>query len=253
MSRLGLLLQSIGALVPGSEGQQAITLGTTFKNFGAQPRGTCTGMVHVVFAMSALTRLRADPYVAGKQARPPHILDAANWNAYVAASDLVSTDPSSFLAIWLPTSPFYKSYSSWASFNCLMNGYTDPDGNPTPSIKTDRHDLGDSIPNRLHYFSPALSEDVCLQLVNYFSAGQQYLNLCDDLQTITSQVTTTGTVDWTRITTKLEQIAGSDLDAWYGPAILLSLLTSTKATVIDVQQGKIDPSVGSAAAVISIS
>ena len=134
-----------------------------------------------------------------------------------------------------------------------MNGYTDPDGNPTPSIKTDRHNLGNLIPDKLHYFSTTLSDDVCQQLVNYFCAGQQFMNLCDDLQTVTSQVTTTDPVDWTRITTKLEQIAGSDLDAWYGPTILLALLQSSNASAIDVQQGKIDPSEGSAVAVISVS
>lgn len=253
MSRLGLLLQSIGVLVPGSDGQQATALGTTFKNFGAQSGATCTGLVHVMFAMSALGRLRADPYFSGKQSRPPHLLDATNWNNYVVASDSVSTDPSSFLAIWLPNSPFYKSYSSWAIFNCLMNGYTDPDGNPTPSIKTDRHSLGNPISSNLHYFSTTLSDEVCNQLVNYFGAGQQYMNLCDDLQTTTNQVNTTDQVDWARITAKLEQIAGRDLDAWYGPTILLALLQSSNATTIDVQQGKIDPSVGSAAVVIGVS
>lgn len=253
VSRLGNLLQALGVALQGNISQPAVTLGSALKTLARQTESPGAVVVHVIYQMSALNRLRSDLYVNGNQAQPPHLLDAVNWDAYAFASGPVPTDPASFLSTWLPSSNFYKSYDSWALFNCIVNGFTDPDGNPTPMKKTDRHYLGVVQPAALRgCFGSNLSDTTCTNLGYYFSAGQQYMNLCDDLHTVVGQITASASVDWTRLTAKLEQIAGDDVDAWFGPSILLALVRSTQASQAVMQQGALNPSAASGAIVISI-
>jgi len=246
LSRLGLLLQGIGSWVGGTSGQAVLDLGKTVKVLARQSDSPGASTVHIVYSMGALARLKSDEYVNGNQPRPPHMLDAANWDAYVAASNLIPTVPSSYLKTWIGNE-FYTFYSSWEAFNRITNGFTDGNGVPGPQFKTDRHaSIGlvtQSVAARLRSqppFNGALSDQDCFELGSYFYAGQQYMNLCDDAHEV---ATGTGgiSIDWSRLVKKLEQVIDADVDAWFGAVVLLSLVKSTNAVALAVEQNKVDP------------
>ena len=249
-ARLGNLVQGLAIAFPGAA-SQIIPLGTILKSFSGQSAGTA--MLHMICDVPALQRIRSDEYVNGNQPPPPHLLDEQNWNAFASASDKIPSDPAAYLATWLPTNPFYKTYASWAAFNCLVNHFIDADGNPTPLVKTDRQKPGNYQANLLRgYFGSALSDTTCGQLNSYFGSGQQFMNLCDDLHMLFDEVSSGHALSWTSITQTIEQIAGNDIDAWYGPVTLLALANCVQPASATVQQGKIDPSESSVTAVIAV-
>jgi hypothetical protein len=261
LSRFGLLLQGIGSWIGGTSGQQVIDLGKTVKVLARQSDSPGSSTVHIVYTMAALGRLQSDEYVNGNQPRPPHMLDAANWDAYVAASKLVPTAPSSYLKTWIGNE-FYTFYSSWEAFNRITNGFTDGNGVPGPQFKTDRHAsiglITQSVAARLRSqppFNGALSDQDCFELGSYFCAGQQYMNLCDDAHEVVTGTVGTS-VAWSRLLKKLAQVIDADVDAWFGAVVLLSMVKSTNASSVAVQQNKVDPgsgaSSGSAAASVVV-
>jgi len=253
-SRLGALLQSIGGLLPPNGcGPGVSSLGKMFMDFSRQAQPGVASL-HLIYRFSALERLRSDEYAAGNQPKPPLVLDENNWGAYVWASDQLPSDPIASLSIWLPDNAFYKTYSSWANFNCLTNGYTDADGNPTPQTKTDRHLFGPYQPSLLRgFFGDAITDTEANWLNIYFSAGQQYMNLCDDLNTIVNQLNPNAKTDWDRFTSQLAQIAKTDIDEWFGPTVLLALAKSCQPFTGAVLQQKFSPDEYSGAVTIEIS
>lgn len=220
-ARLGALLGSLGPLL--QEGSADVTsAGAIFDHFSSQPG---VSSLHLICDASALSRLPAD---------------AVNWSAYTWASDKIPSDPAQFLNKWLggnPNGSFYKSYSSWAAFNRLINGYTDTDGNPDPNHPTDRENYGNAQPSLLtNYFGDGLSLIDTNQLNLYFSAGQQYMNLCADLSATARRLDPNATANWDLLTGRLAQVAQADIDPWFGPTVLLALAMSCQpiqATVLN--------------------
>ena len=258
MLRLGSFLHAIG-ITPGlaSGAAAAIQLGDTFKAYGAQPGGNATGMVHIFFDPQALQRLRSDVYTKRKQAPYPHLLDQQNWTAYVIASSALTTSPPSepagFLVDDIVSFPFYRQYESWARWNSKINGSVDSTGDPIAS-QCDRHQL--AIPSTVavqQVFGNALPDFACMHLSSYFGAGQEYMNLCDDLRTVVTPNGPGGTFEWSGVVDQMKRIVQDDIDPWYGPATLLALITSTGSTSITVQPGTLNPSAGSGTVVIEVS
>lgn len=220
-ARLGALLGALGPLLQAGSAD-VTSAGAIFNHFSSQP-GVCS--LHLICDASALSRLPAD---------------AANWSAYAWASDKIPSDPAQFLNKWLSGNPdgrFYKSYSSWAAFNRLINGYTDSDGNPDPNHPTDRENYGNAQPSLLtNYFGDGLSSIDANQLNLYFSAGQQYMNLCADLSATARHLDPNATANWGQLTGRLAQVAQADIDPWFGPTVLLALAMSCQpiqATVLN--------------------
>jgi len=157
MSRLGIFLQSLGGWL-GSGGHAIIDAGTAIKNLARQSKSVGTSTVHVVYEMPALNRLQSDAYVNGNQPLAPHMLDAANWNAYVSASKAVQTDPLAYLQLRVSNN-FYIYYSTWEAFNRITNGLA-------PNKNDRYHTIGlltASDIAALHSqppFSDALSDDI---------------------------------------------------------------------------------------------
>jgi hypothetical protein len=262
--RLGVLLHQLGIGLLRSGGQAVISAGDAFKslatsaaNSAASSAAPGASTVHIIYQMSALSRLQADAYVNGKQPMPPHALDGANWDAFVAASALPPTPPAAYLQSRMSNN-FYTAYSSWEAFNRITNGFTDGQGATGPQFKTDRRaSIGPLIPSNMASlreqppFSTALSDIDCTELSFYFYAGQQYMNLCEDVRQVVSPAAAS-TLDWPGLIAQLEQVVDKDVDAWYGPAVLLALVKSTQASAAAVQQSKIDPGTGSGTVVISV-
>ncbi|MGH9343026.1 MAG: hypothetical protein ACRD19_04620 [Terriglobia bacterium] len=237
-ARLGALLQALGSLLP-PDGADLTSAGAIFDHFSSQPGVTC---LHLICDTAALKRL------------PP---DAANWSAYAWASDKIPSDPAGFLNKWLSensSGSFYKSYSSWAAFNRLTNGYIDSEGNPDPNHPTDRQSYGNDQPSLLvSYFGDGLSSLDACQLGLYFSAGQQYMNLCSDLSATVSHLDPSTTTDWSLLTSRLADVAQADIDAWFGPTVLLALAMSCAPIQVTILNEKFVPTDYSAAMTICIS
>lgn len=263
LSLAGNLLIDTG-LQLGSGGNSVVALGKTVKNLAANSN-TVAGkeyVIHLVFEMSALARLKADEYVKGKQPQPPHPLDRSNWNDYAWASGQLPSAPVTYFNRENKfSSLFYSAYETWAKFNCVVNGITDGDGNPTPDQKTDRRDFGDFIfspdpssstaeLNQAFNTNPqAMQPEDWEYLATYFEAGQQYMNLCDDLQVTIAQ---SSDVNWSQLESRLEQIAQEDLDPWFGLTILLALSKSTLSTTAQVEKNTLDLVSGAGALTINI-
>ncbi|MGH9401703.1 MAG: hypothetical protein ACRD2P_06315 [Terriglobia bacterium] len=239
-ARLGALLGALGSLLPpNGVGADVTSAGALFGNFSSRPGVTS---LHLICEASALQRLPSD---------------AANWSAYAWASDKLPSDPAAFLTKWLggnPSGGFYKDYSSWAAFNRLTNGYTDSEGNPDPNQETNRQSYGDCQSSMLmNYFGDGLSNIDANQLGLYFSAGQQYMNLCADLDATLHRLDPSTTADWGSLTARLAQVAQADVDPWFGPTVLLALAMSCQPIHITVLNKKFVPTDYSGAMTVGIS
>lgn len=220
-----ILIRLHGIISGGSDKPQAARLsallaelGSLTQNGGAAAANSPSSKancLHIIFNAEALKRLPADP---------------ANWSAYAWASDKIPSEPADFLNRWQSgNGSFYKDYSAWAAFNRLANGYTDAAGDPDPRHATDRQSEGNPQSTMIQgFFGSGLSPLDAQQLIVYFSAGQQYMNLCGDLIAIVCQLDPSSKADWGAITAKLAEAAQADIDPWFGPAVLLALAVSCK-------------------------
>lgn len=217
-ARLGALLAGLGSLM--QSGGAALAAGEP--DGAAPPKANC---LHLIFNTGALKRLPSD---------------LPNWSAYTWASDKIPSDPADFLSRRLDgDGNFYKDYSAWAAFNRLANGYTDASGDPDPNYATNRQSEGNPQSAMIqNYFGDGLSPLDAQQLIVYFSAGQQYMNLCADLSAIICQLNPTAAADWNTLVGKLAQTAQADIDPWFGPTVLLALAKSCQPVQVSAPDGK---------------
>lgn len=217
-ARLGALLSGLGSLAQ-NDGAALTAAGAAFGQSVSQAR-----CLHLIFNAGALKRLPAD---------------TANWNAYAWASDKIPSDPADFLNRWLSgNSGFYKDYASWVAFNRLANGYTDSSGDPDPNHSPDRQSEGNPQSSMMqNYFGDGLSPLDAGQLIVYFSAGQQYMNLCADLNAVVSGLNPSATANWKLLAGKLAQVAQADIDPWFGPTVLLALGRSCQPVQVSAPGG----------------
>jgi len=238
-------------LLPGADTN---SLGDSVAMVGGQKTSSIS--IHLVYGMTALKRLQADPYVNGNQSsRLVHPLDAQNWKAYIADSQALAVDPgdpAGYMVVRLPNIP-PPSYVTWEQYNGLSNGFTDPSG--TTVLKADRHSY--SNPNAQvaalqNIYGTNISNEDCIELELYFAAGQQYMNLCDDISSVINWISSNAVVDWGRVVGLVEK-ASKDADAWYGPSILLALKDSTGCTSARIDTQSIDVSGGKMSATVTLS
>lgn len=199
--------------------------------------GTASSSVHLVYTFPVLKTLLSDVYTKGNQPPPPHLLDKKNWQAYVLASENVASEPRAYLASDMQ-STFYESYDAWANFNQLN---LNPSGTPAPGGKTDRHFFSAGALDNQEGFVQQLvggtvSDTTADQVIFHFAAGQQYMNFCDDLHSTIAAIDQSASIDWERITNRLERIAGDDIDAWFGPTVMLALAYSSKLSALNVEK-----------------
>lgn len=244
----------ISALLKLLPGTDTNSLGDSVVIAGGQQTSAIS--IHIVYGMAALKRLQTDPYVNGNQSsRLVHPLDAQNWKAYIADSQALAvdtSDPAGYLAVRLPNiSP--PSYVTWEQYNGLSNGFTDPSG--TTVLKADRHSY--SNPNAevtalQNIYGTNISDVDCVELEVYFAAGQQYMNLCDDISSVINLISSSAVVDWDRVVGLIGK-ASKDADAWYGPSIVLALKDSASCTSAQIVTQSIDVSSGKVLATVTLS
>ena len=91
---------------------------------------------------------------------------------------------------------------------------------------------------------------IAFQLAAYFTGGQHHMNLCDDVRAAISDASQATGVNWGDITKELQAIVKDDVDAWFGPTVLLAIAISCAAAV-SIEQQKFTPSNQSATVVVS--
>ncbi len=149
----------------GGPAFEPATLGIP-KDLKGQLKVTCE------FGKDAFSRFRCDDYAAGKPPKMPHPVDASNYGAFVAAirgilpEDNLNQD---FLRLC-------SSYNDWAGFNRVK---IDQEGSQaTP----DRRSTGNAAVSQWPAKWNGIGEGERSGLQCYLYAAQSYMNLCDSLK-----------------------------------------------------------------------
>jgi len=250
MTDLGLALQSAG----GDGGADLIHLGGIWKS--AAQSGQIS--LEIVYKMIALQKIAADDHDAGQ--RPPFAHDEANWKAYALASDNLDSVPVSYFQGQIQARG-YDSYDSWRRFNCAVNQYyvnttdqtplLDKAARVHPPTPSPLPDSTRALMRQPGYFD-GTTDDQDMQLGFYFFAGQQYMNLCGDVNDLLRQIAT-ASVTWVQLVKSLQAVAGDDLNAWFGPVVLLALAASCHSASATIGGSTLVPNSGDAGVTVSLS
>jgi hypothetical protein len=253
-ARFGTLLSEVGNALQSSGGSGA-NLAHLGNNWKSSQGGNAT--LDMVFEMSALQRLSADGHASGQ--KPPFTRDAANWKNYASASDKLGSEPVNYFQGQIDARG-YNSYDSWRKFNCAVNGYVTSASDPTPVLDdaTRIHPPTQSplsisvraLMRQPGYFE-GTTDDQDVQLGVYFGAGQEYMNLCGDTQDLLRKIASSK-VDWTTLMARMKVIAGNDVNAWFGPVMLLALAASCSCSSAVIQGSTLVPARGDASATVSL-
>lgn len=264
LANFGVLLHAIGVALGSVAGAQVLPLGDIFRNNAALKNSTGEGLVHLIFTMDAVKRLRFDAYDprTHKQQARPHLFDQANFNAFKSAfQTLPSTIQQVINGAVAPSQ--YQSFQSWEFFNCYANGLTIGDDGPPNSQMTDRRHTGNisafndtplarALSSGLgDTLSDSVSAQVKSDLIAYYVAGETYMNLCDDAKTAAT-VLSGSDIDWVAVVNQLKQIAKQDITAEYAPQVMLALLQSTQATSVQVVSSMTDQNFGTGSVIIQV-
>jgi hypothetical protein len=208
-------------------------------NWKAQQSGQAT--LAIIYGKSGLQRIAADDPGAGQ--KPPYASDEANWDYYASASDKLDSEPVSYFQGQIDARG-WNSYDSWRKFNCAVNGYVTSATDNTPELDDatrvhppTQSPLNNSVLGRISeadYFGTGANNDQTVQLGVYFGAGQEYMNLCGDIQDLLQQITS-NKLDWNALMARIKAIAGKDVDAWFGPVILFALAISCHCQSASIQ------------------
>jgi hypothetical protein len=252
-AQFGTLVNEIGNALQSNGGNRA-DLSRLGGNWKSSQGGNAT--LDVVFEKNALQRLSADGHASGQ--KPPFARDAANWKNYASASDRLGSEPVNYFQGQIDARG-YNFYDSWRKFNCAVNGYITSASDPTPVLDdaTRVHPPTQSplsisvlaLMRQPGYFE-GTSNDQDGQLGVYFGAGQEYMNLCGDTQDLLQQIASSK-VDWTTLMARMKTIAGDDVNAWFGPVILLALAMSCQCKSATIQGSTLTSS--SATATVNLS
>jgi hypothetical protein len=260
LANFGVLLHAIGVELSSDAGAQVLTLGDIFRANASQPNSKGEGLVHLVYTMDAVKRIRFDAYDSRtrKQQPRPHLFDQANWNAFSNAFQTLTSSLEQVINVWVRPSD-YQSFQSWEFFNCYANGLTIGDDGPPNSQMTDRRNTGNPTDLAVARAVTAGTSDVLAAgpgnvkyaLIAYYNAGQSYMNLCDDTETAAT-VLSGGKIDWPTVVDKLKQIAKQDIVAAYAPQVILALLYSTQAKSIEIVSSMTDQNFGTGSVIIQV-
>lgn len=182
--------------------------------------------VNCQFSQSAFSQLNCDEYVNNKPSKLPHPVDAANYMAFIAAVQGI-LPPDNFNHDFLR---FFASYDTWVEFNRVK---IDQEG----SQKTpDRRQIGSPAvtvwPSRLNFVDTA--ERSALQC--YIHADQAYMNLCDSLKHLASDLdahTFDQNIDL--LETSLTNIIKQNVAVFFIKPALAALFRSSKCSASSVQ------------------
>jgi hypothetical protein len=243
LANFGVMLHAMGIEIGGDTGAQALALGDIFRANAAQRNSVGEGLVHFIYAIDAVNRIRFDAYTGNKQQPRPHLLDQANWNDFSSAFQTLPSSLQQEINGSVKPSD-YQSFQSWEFFNCYANGLTIGQDGPPNSQMTDRRNSGNifedtAIPRALTLGQQsalvnALPAPVSADLIAFYEAGRLYMNLCDDLKTAAT-VLSGGEIDWPTMVNQLKKIANQDMVADYAPQVMLALLQSTQAQASNIQ------------------
>jgi len=260
LANFGVLLHAIGVELGIDAGAQVLTLGDIFRANASQRNSKGEGLVHIVYTMNAVKRIRFDAYDSRtrKQQARPHLFDQTNWNAFSNTFQTLTSSLEQVINVWVRPSD-YQSFRSWEFFNCYANGLTIGYDGPPNTQMTDRRNAGNPTDLAVARAVTGGTSDVLaagpgnvkFQLIAYYNAGQAYMNLCDDVETAAT-VLSGGQIDWPTVVDQLKQIAKKDIVAEYAPQVMLALVNSTQATSVEVVSSMTDQNFGTGSVIIQV-
>ena len=260
LANFGVLLHAMGIQLGGDAGAQLLPLGDLFRTNASQRNSKGEGLVHLIYTIDAIKRIRFDAYRDGKQQPRPHLLDQANFNAFMNA---FQTLPSSLRQVieGSVTRSEYQSFQSWEFFNCYAIGLTIGLDGPPNSQMTDRRNSGNishdtAVPEALTSGQQttlvnALSAPVKSDLIAFYEGGRLYMNLCDDAQTAAT-VLSGNKIDLTTMVNRIKDIAKQDIAAEFAPQVMLALLQSTHASSVQVVSNMTNQNLGTGSVIIQV-
>jgi len=260
LDNFGAMLNAIGLQLTGDSAAQVLDLGGIFRVNAADSNSKGQGLVHLIYTIGAIKRIRFDAYNGKKQQSRPHLLDQANWNAFSRAfQTLASTSRQVINGSVRPSD--YQSFQSWEFFNCYANGLTIGfDGDPSSQM-TDRRNSGNifqpsAIARALtagqqNTLTNAVSLPVNSDLIAFYEGGRNHMNLCDDSKTAATTLAGTD-IDFQTVVNQLKQIANKDIVAEYAPQVMLALMQSTQASTVQIVSSATDQDLGTGSVVIQV-
>ena len=260
LDNFGVMLHAIGLKLTGDSATQVLGLGDLLRANAAQSNSKGQGLVHLIYTIDAVNRIRFDAYKGNKQLPRPHLQDQANWNAFSAAFQTVPS--TSLQVINGSVNPSdYQSFLSFEFFNCYANGLTIGFDGPPNNQMTDRRNSGNifqpsAIARALsagqqNSLTNALPATVNSDLIAFYEAGRDYLNLCDDSKTAATVLSGVD-IDLQKIVNQLKQIANKDIVAAFAPQVMLALIQSTQATTAQVVSSATDQDLGTGSVIIQV-
>jgi hypothetical protein len=182
--------------------------------------------VNCQFSQSAFSQLNCDDYVGKKPSNLPHPVDAANYMDFLAAvQGIVPPDNinSDFLR-------FFGSYDSWIEFNRVK---IDQEGS---TITPDRKSIGNVAVNRWPEALISIDESERVSLQCYIYADQAYMNLCDSLKHLASDLaagTFNDNIDL--LESSLTAIIKQNISVFFIKPALAALFRSSQCSASSVQ------------------
>jgi hypothetical protein len=197
--------------------------------------------IHVTFAPSAYKKITSTPFTAGKPVDQQYqTADKNNWNAYTSATDVLRRLDPPANQLSMQVGAVYEDYTSWAYFNqTLMKGGTPP---PNRRLTNVPGQITEEACDNIMGANALSTYGFSLRL--YELAGQEFMNLCDDLRPIVADQSG-NPVGWATIMNDVGA-ASADLDPWFGAVTILALAKLCGTTF------KISPTWGVTTAAINI-
>jgi hypothetical protein len=200
--------------------------GAALQAAAAQVPAALTGKLKVTckFSQDAFSRIACDEYVGGKPSPLPHPIDAANYAAFVAAvQKVIPADnlQQEFLAL-------FASYDAWVEFNRVK---IDQEGS---TEAPDRRSVGNEAVSVWPIRLDKVLDRSGLQC--YLYAAQSYMNLCEGLKHLASDLDAqTFAANFDLLQKSLDKIINQDINVFFIKPALAALFQSCGGVASGVQ------------------
>lgn len=162
----------------------------------AHPSGTLT-LIHIIKS-TAYGKLTCSPFQGGKPPAVPQTEDGDNWAAFQAAARALALDAAEFIS--------GLDFGFWQDFNRAAN-----DRVGSTMVPDRKRKVWGNVPPSF-FEQHQIPDDQDLLVSRFFIASQGFMNLCEDLVTLSGKVTAADeTAQWNDLMKFLTDIVTNDL------------------------------------------
>ena len=180
-------------------------------------------LVTSLFFPSAYKSLRVSEFVGNQPSAPPHTDDERNWDTFVSAVNTVLQSVGR-------DDQFPPKVANFDTFERLNIDLTDQVGGPGPANRRETGPPNAIPPSEI---GPATTSLDVSQLVFWMEQGRHFLNLCDDLKHLATDIPVTASEsEFLDLINELKGIAKEDTpNIWFTKPMLLSLIQLTQSSI----------------------